>query len=925
MITIDKIINTLHIITLNSQLSIFNLKNSPMKNLLIPIFAFSALSSAAQTTVTDADLQGAYSARQYGKRVVCHDPSIVIDNITNPASPTYYIYGSHLGRGKTTAAENYQEWTVFKAGEENATATNSLFCNLSGNLVNYSDAYATHAVTSVKDYTGKTVTFGNFDAHGWQKKGNTVKGMQWAPDVIYNKTMKKWCMYMSLNGDNWASSIVCFTSDNVEGPWKYQGPVVFSGFLGKYAHNGYAAADDWKNTDFTIATGETSLPERYNVGDKWGSFWPNCIDPCVFYDDQDNLWMSYGSWSGGIFLLRLDKNNGLRDYTYTYPYEVNGKAATSTAASANTTSDPYFGKKIAGGYYVSGEASYVEKIGSHYFLFMSYGGLVSTGGYQMRVFRSDNPEGPYVDCNGTSAVFNRYLMNYSATAVDNRGVLLFGGYKWDPMSGAEIAQGHNSAFTDKEGRSFVVYHSRFTNKGEGHEVRVHQLFLNDEGWIMAAPFEFDGETITNNDIATKASIADTEIAGDYQFLRHEYGQNTEAKAYETPVNIRLNADGTISGAENGKWERTAGTDYIALTIDDVVYRGVLVRQTIDYTNIPAIAIAALSSSSGSTTLGQKSYTKQQEVWAVKADAKAAIKYTANKINLPFDDGTVLEETPVLPTEGKLGTNISWKSSDDSILTSDGKVKGQGEVTMTMIVSKDDYVYTKDYTIVVEAEAEKDADVYFPESMEKNTSAAWWTNFSKDYYTLKKGSKAELKFYNYSNKVANWNNWCLVAANAERGAEGYGEHFVLRNDNYGWFTVAGGNTNDNSSNVEFTLQSDYNWDTFLEDMDGSLVDMNVEFTSGNVVKIISTITTTTKKVYNYSFSMKLTQPEDKVVLFFVNEGSYIDGSSLATGINSPYVITKKAEGNGKWYNLNGQQVDSSYKGIVIVNGRKFVNK
>ena len=896
-----------------------------MKNLLIPIFAFSALSSAAQTTVTDADLQGAYSARQYNKRVVCHDPSIVIDDITNPASPTYYIYGSHLGRGKTTAAENYQEWTVFKTGEENATATNSLFCNLSGNLVNYSDAYATHAVTSVKDHAGKTVTFGNFDAHGWQKKGNTVKGMQWAPDVIYNKTMKKWCMYMSLNGDNWASSIVCFTSDNIEGPWKYQGLVVFSGFLGKYAHNGYAAADDWKNTDFTIATGETSLPERYNVGDKWGSFWPNCIDPCVFYDDQDTLWMSYGSWSGGIFLLRLDKNNGLRDYTYTFPYEVNGKAATSTAASANTTSDPYFGKKIAGGYYVSGEASYVEKIGSHYFLFMSYGGLVSTGGYQMRVFRSDNPEGPYVDCNGTSAVFNRYLMNYSATTADNRGVLLFGGYKWDPMSGAEIAQGHNSAFTDKEGRSFVVYHSRFTNKGEGHEVRVHQLFLNDEGWIMAAPFEFDGETITNNDIATKASIADTEIAGDYQFLRHEYGQNTEAKAYETPVNIRLNADGTISGAENGTWERTAGTDYIALTIDDVVYRGVLVRQTIDYTNIPAIAIAALSSSSGSTTLGQKSYTKQQEVWAVKADAKAAIKYTANKINLPFDDGTVLEETPVLPTEGKLGTNISWKSSDESILTSDGKVKGQGEVTLTMTVTKDDYVYTKDYTIVVEAEAEKDADVYFPESMEKNTSAAWWTNFSKDYYTLKKGGKAELKFYNYSNKQANWNNWCLVAANAERGAEGYGEHFVLRNDNYGWFTVAGGNTADNSSNVQFTLQSEYNWDTFLEDMDGSLVDMNVEFTSGNVVKMTSTITTTTKKVYNYSFSMKLTQPEDKVVLFFVNEGSYIDGSSLATGINSPYVITKKAEGYGKWYNLNGQQVDSSYKGIVIVNGRKFVNK
>lgn len=896
-----------------------------MKNLLLPILALSALSATAQTNLTDADIEGAYSARQYNKRVVCHDPSIVIDDITNPSSPTYYIYGSHLGRGKTTADKNYQEWTVFKAGEENATATNSLFCNTGGVLVNFSQAYSTHAITSVKDYSGKSVTFGNFDANGWQKKGNTVKGMQWAPDVVYNKTMKKWCMYMSLNGDSWCSSIVCFTSDNIEGPWKYQGPVVFSGFFGKYAHNSYAAANDWKNTDLAIATGATSLPERYNVGDKWGTFWPNCIDPCVFYDDQDNLWMSYGSWSGGIFLLKLDKTNGLRDYTYQFPYEVNGKAATPGTANANTTSDPYFGKKIAGGYYVSGEASYIEKIGSHYFLFMSYGKLDSNGGYQMRVFRADKPEGPYVDCNGTSAVTSRYLMNYSAKAADNRGVLLFGGYKWDPMSGAEIAQGHNSAFNDKQGRSFVVYHSRFSNQGEGHQVRVHQLFLNDEGWIMAAPFEFDGETITNNDIATKASIADSEIAGDYQFMRHEYGQDTEKKAYETPVNIRLNADGTITGAEKGTWERTAGTDYIHLTINGVVYRGVLVRQTIDYTNIPAVAISALSSSSGSTTLGQKNYTKQQQVWAVKADAKAAIKYTANKMSLPFDDGTVIEESLTLPTEGLLGANVSWKSGNESVLASDGTVTGKGEVTMIMTISKDNYVYTKDYTLKVEADVAADAQVYYPESMQKNTDAPFWVNFSKDYYKLKKGGKAEFKFYNYSNKKANWNNWCLVAATAERGAEGYAEHFALRADNYGWFAAAGGNTAENTSNIDFTMKSEYNWDTFLDDMDGSLVDMNVEFTTGNVVKVVSTITTKAEKVYNYSFTMKLVQNQSDVTLFFVNEGSYIDGSGIATGIKTPVVITKKAESDGKWYNLNGQQVDRSYKGIVVVNGRKFFNK
>ena len=882
-----------------------------MKKLLLSMLGLAAIGATAQTQVSDKDLTNAYTSRAYNKRVSCHDPSIVVDDITNPNSPTYYIYGSHLGRGKTTAASNYQEWTVFKAGEENATATNSLFCNTGGVLVNYSQAYAKHAITSVKDYTGKNVTFGNFDANGWQRKGNIVRGMQWAPDVIYNKTMKKWCMYMSLNGDSWCSSIVCFTSDNIEGPWKYQGPVVFSGFFGKYAHNSYAAANDWKHTDFAIATGETSLPQRYNVGDKWGSFWPNCIDPCVFYDDNDNLWMSYGSWSGGIFMIKLDKTNGLRDYTYTFPYEVNGKTATPGAANANCTSDPYFGKKIAGGYYVSGEASYIQKIGKYYFLFMSYGELGSDGGYQMRIFRSENPDGPYKDCYGTSALFKSYMMNYSSTTADNRGVLLFGGYQWDAMSGAEIAQGHNSAFIDKQNRSFVVYHTRFSNGGEGHQVRVHQLFLNDEGWLMAAPFEFDGETITDEAIASKASIADADIPGDYQFMRHQYGQNTKAKAFETPVNITLNADGTITGAEKGTWKRTAGTDYIHLTINNVVYRGVLVKQTIDYTNIPAIAISALSSSSGSLIIGQNNFTYQQEVWAVKADAKAAIKYTLSKMTLPFSDGATLNAVSSLPTQGNMGAKISWKSSNPSILTDDGKVKGKGKVTLTMTISKDEYEYVKDYTLNIDAEAEETTPVYYPVSEQKNTTSAWWTNFSADY-KLQAGKKVQFKFYNYSNATNNWCNWALYGANKTHGVAGYIEYFGIRCDNW-----------NNTANSNVGCVSNYVWDTFKNDMNGSLVDMTVEYAANGAFKMTATITTTSKKVYNYSFSTTIASKPSQLNLFFVNEGSYIDGSSLSTGISNPIIIQKKND--GKWFNLSGQQVDKSYKGVVIVNGKKFVNK
>ena len=883
-----------------------------MKRLLLSMMGLAAMGAMAQTQVTDDDLTNAYEARAYNKRVSCHDPSIIMDDITNPSSPIYYIYGSHLGRGKTTTASNYQDWTTFKAGEEATTATNSLFANYNGTLVNYANAYQSHVITEVKNYKGETVKFGNFNANGWQYKGSTVQGNQWAPDVIYNKTMKKWCMYMSLNGDHWCSSIVCFTSDNIEGPWIYQGPVVFSGFQGTYEHNSYAAASDWQNMDLAIATGATSLPTRYNVGSNWGTYWPNCIDPCVFYDDDDNLWMSYGSWSGGIFMLKLDKTNGLRDYTYTFPYEVNGKSATPGSANANTTSDPYFGKKIAGGCHVSGEASYIQKIGKYYFLFMSYGGLESTGGYQMRVFRSESPTGPFVDCNGTSAIYNTYRLNYSSTTDDNRGVLLFGGYKWDAMSGAEIAQGHNSAFIDKQGRAFVVYHTRFSNGGEGHQVRVHQLFLNDEGWLMAAPFEFDGETVTNEAIASTASVADADIVGDYQFMRHQYGQNTKSKAYETPGNITLNADGTISGSETGTWERTAGTDYIHLTINGVVYRGVLVKQTIDYTNIPAIAISALSSSSGSKTMGQNNYTAQQEVWAVKADAKAAIKYTVKKMTLSFSDGATLNEGPELPTQGLMGANVSWKSSDISVLTDEGQVKGRGTVTLTLTISKDGYEYVKHYTLTIDADAEETTPIYYPVSALKNTTAVWWTNFSTQDFTLKAGKKAQFRFYNYSNAANNWCNWSLYGANKTHGATGYTEYFGIRCDNW---------NNTTKSNTGCT--SNYNWDTFKADMNGSLVDMTVEYSESGAFKMTATITTTGKKVYTYSFTTTISAKPSQINLFFVSEKSYIDGSSLSTGI-APIVIQKRQE-DGKWYNLAGQQVDNNYKGIVIVNGKKFVNK
>ena len=88
-----------------------------MKKLLFSIMSLMAMNGAmAQTPVGDNDLANAYATQTIG-RIAVHDPSIVMDVTGSTANPTYYIYGSHLGRAKTNASFNYQKWNTFKTGE----------------------------------------------------------------------------------------------------------------------------------------------------------------------------------------------------------------------------------------------------------------------------------------------------------------------------------------------------------------------------------------------------------------------------------------------------------------------------------------------------------------------------------------------------------------------------------------------------------------------------------------------------------------------------------------------------------------------------------------------------------------------------------------------------------------------------------------
>ena len=527
--------------------------------------------TAAESVDDDPQTEGPSAL----KRVSVHDPSVVFDQ----ASSTYYIFGSHRAAAKST---NMMSWEAFTAPWATATSTNAA----------NADAFTTPEVTKVKK-GGKEYDL-NFNAFAWSARGSegyNVDGMMWAPDVIYNKKLGKWCMYLSIDGDFWYSSIIMLTADNIAGPYRYQAPVVISGFR---------SGDSYKSTDLEIVLGEqASLPSRYAPSDNYGNHWPNCIDPCVFYDETGKLWMSYGSWSGGIFMLELDEATGLRNYDVTY--------------AESETSDPYFGKKIAGGHYVSGEASYIEYIGGYDFLFMTYGGLEAAGGYQMRVFRSLSPDGPYVDSKGSSAIYNSYQLNFGPTANDgNRGVNILGAYsKWGNLltGGAEAAsgeraQGHNSIIAAPDGRTYLVYHTRFQNWGEGHQVRVHQVYQNEEGWLVAAPFEYTGEGVKSAGIAAAQKVATADIPGNYKLLAHRYGLDQTKMEYAVPVDIKLNADGTITGAVEGTWKIKTGTSYITIQLG-ADYKGVMVPQTLEPTDTKVPSFTALDSQTGVTIWGYK--------------------------------------------------------------------------------------------------------------------------------------------------------------------------------------------------------------------------------------------------------------------------------------------------------------------------------
>ncbi len=253
---------------------------------------------------------------------------------------------------------------------------------------------------------------------------------------------------------------------------------------------------------------------------------PNCIDPELFYDKDGGLWMVYGSFFGGIYIKQL-YNSG---ENWGLPMEEG------------------YGKRLwlSDGAGLEGPFIFYNEDTGYYYLMTSHGDLNTN--YNMRVARSENPDGPYVDITGADM------------AATNGGNKIAGNYIMGDIDGY-AAVGHNSVLT-RDGKYYVVAHAR-SQSGEtgvtaGHALYVFQLFFNEDGWPVMNPNRYAGEAVGSG--VTAENTADT-----YNVVVHSEGTTAD---FVQCVPYTFNADGTItdaSAANVGSWS-LSGDYYITITL-----------------------------------------------------------------------------------------------------------------------------------------------------------------------------------------------------------------------------------------------------------------------------------------------------------------------------------------------------------------------
>ncbi|WP_202842829.1 family 43 glycosylhydrolase [Luteimonas saliphila] len=446
----------------------------------------------------------------------------------------------------------------------------------------------------------------------------------WAPDVIRLGDGRWYMYYNACRGDSPRSALGLAVADRPEGPYRDLGILLRSGMWGLPSEDG------------------TIYDARVH---------PNTVDPDVFFDAQGNLWMVYGSYSGGIFILKLDPATGR---------QLPGQG---------------YGKRLTGGNHARIEGATIvhDPRTRWYYLFTSFSGLAADGGYNVRVARSRAPDGPYLDGNGTdmaTVMADPSLPLFDDASIAPHGNKLIGNFRFDRKLGEPgdgdgrgyVSPGHNSVHRDPAtGRWFLVFHTRFPGRGEAHQVRTHEMSINADGWPVVAPHRHGGKP--------PRRMLRPEVAGDWKLVAHDKPISASVPASR---DLTLGADGRISGALDGRWHLS--NHALTLALDDGRRASGVLSWQWNETAQDEVPTFSATGPDGIALWGSRlpQRTTQQALQDILAD-----------VTLPQSTGVDL----ALPTHAMRGATLSWHSDDPQWIDHGGGVtrptSSQGDRTVRL--------------------------------------------------------------------------------------------------------------------------------------------------------------------------------------------------------------------------------------------------
>jgi len=328
-----------------------------------------------------------------------------------------------------------------------------------------------------------------------QSQGATPFNSLWAPFVM--QVGNEFRLYYSLSSDVGRLSVIGLaTSTSPEGPWVEKDLVVTS------AANGIAQT--------------------------------NAIDPTVVVTPNGEHWFYYGSAYDGIYMLQLNPATGL---------------AMASGAKGVRVAQRGFTNGTINGNIEAPEVIYNENQGMYY-MFIAYDWLETK--YNVRVGRSVDPEGPFLDINGLDI----------NTEADNAPMIL-APYKFDGHSGWQGVS-HPAVFMDGNGQYYMAHQGRPGENRFFMVLHVRKIHWTENGWPIVSPERYA------NVIQTE--ISESDLVGSYEQIIFGYrvvpgyaNEQTSAD-FQFSENLELMADGTIGGEPSNTWSFEA--PWLSMSLDN---------------------------------------------------------------------------------------------------------------------------------------------------------------------------------------------------------------------------------------------------------------------------------------------------------------------------------------------------------------------